>query len=797
MFHKLLENEFVLLDGAMGTMLQASGLALGGIPEELSVTNPELLIDIHKQYIHAGSQIIYANTFGANRYKMAESSYDAAYLIQTAIANAKKACEGTDCLVALDIGPIGQMLMPSGSMTFEEAYDMFREEVEAGQEADVIVIETMTDLLETKAAVLAAKENSDKPVLCTMTFEENHRTFTGVSVSAMALTLQGLGVDAIGLNCSLGPKEMYPIVEELAKWAKIPIILKPNAGLPDPQTNTYDITPEEFALYMEQCIALGVKIFGGCCGTTPAFIRAVKEMLKKHKYEPNTPIQEAAICSPSKTVVIDGPRVIGERINPTGKKRFKEALLNHDMSYILNQGIEQVKGGAEILDVNVGLPGIDEAAMMVETVTQLQGILDVPLQIDSTMPDVLEAALRHYNGKPIVNSVNGEQKSIETVLPLVKKYGAAVVGLTLDENGIPKTAEGRFAIAKRILDSALAYGIPKENVFIDCLTLTASAEQAAVMETVKALHRVKTELGLKTVLGVSNISFGLPNRELVNQNFLAMTLAAGLDLPIINPNVAVMMGAVRSYRLLANIDQDAKEFIEAYSHVNLTSKITAKESAGMVQTGEVKEERDIFHAIYNGLKEEGAAITKQLLETTDAMEIINSMLIPALDEVGKRFEAGTVFLPQLILSAEVAKTAFAVIKDELVRKNAAPISKGKIVIATVKGDIHDIGKNIVKVLLENYGYQVIDLGKDVPYEAVVKAAKEHQVKLVGLSALMTTTLVSMEKTIALLREEGLDCKVMVGGAVLTPEYAKEIGADYYAKDAKASVDIAKEVLDEC
>jgi 5-methyltetrahydrofolate--homocysteine methyltransferase len=793
-FHKLLENEFVILDGAMGTMLQAAGLPLGGIPEEFSVTHPELLVDIHKQYIAAGSQIIYANTFGANRYKMADSQYEADYLIEKAIENAKTACAGTDCLVALDIGPIGQMLVPSGNLSFEEAYDMFKQEVLAGKEADLIVIETMTDLLETKAALLAAKENSDKPVLCTMTFEQNHRTFTGVSVSSMALTLQGLGADAIGLNCSLGPKEMYPIVEELAKWVKIPMILKPNAGLPDPVTNHYDVTPEEFSQYMKECIPLGVKIFGGCCGTTPAYIKALTDALKEEHYVPNHPVCQAAICSPSKTVVIDGPRVIGERINPTGKKRFKEALQNHDIGYILSQGIEQVKGGAEILDVNVGLPGIDERAMMVETVTQLQGILDVPLQIDSTIPEVLEAALRCYNGKPIVNSVNGEQKSIETVLPLVKKYGAAVVGLTLDENGIPKSAEERFAIAKRILDAALAIGIPKEDVFIDCLTLTVSAEQAACMETVKALHRVKEELGLKTVLGVSNISFGLPNREMVNHNFLMMAMTQGLDLPIINPNVVSMMGAVRSYRLLTNIDKDARDYIANYSNVSMTSTVVEKNVPAGGSTAAQGETKDIFYAIYNGLKEEGSAITREMLKTTDAMEIINEMLIPALDEVGKRFEAGTVFLPQLILSAEVAKAAFAEIKTYLVNNNAAPIQKGKIVIATVKGDIHDIGKNIVKVLLENYGYQVIDLGKDVPYEAVVEAVQKENVKLVGLSALMTTTLVSMEKTIALLRENHCDCKVMVGGAVLTPEYAKQIGADYYSKDAKQSVDIAKEVL---
>ena len=795
-FKKLLEKDFVVLDGAMGTMLQQSGLELGGTPEELNFESEELLIGIHKKYIASGADIIYTNTFGANRYKLEESKYSVHDIINKAVINAKKACENTEALVALDIGPIGQLLEPAGSLSFDEAYEIFKEQVIAGKDADLVVIETMTDLSELKAAVLSVKENSDKPVICTMTFEENLRTFTGVSLSGMALTLQGLDVDALGINCSLGPKELYPVVRELSKWVHVPLVVKPNAGLPDPLTNAYDISADEFVGLMKELIPFGVKIFGGCCGTNADYIKALADMLSQERFVKIDNDIKSAICSATNTVVIDGPKIIGERINPTGKKLFKEALLNNDMGYILKQAIEQVKDGAEILDVNVGLPGIDEQDMMVTVVKQLQGIVDVPLQIDSTIPKVLEAALRVYNGKAIVNSVNGEMQSMRKVLPLVKKYGSAVVGLTLDEGGIPKKAEDRLAIAKKILDKALEYGIEKEDVYIDCLTLTASAEQEGVLETLRAVKMVKEELGLKTVLGVSNISFGLPNRELINQNFLAIALAYGLDLPIINPNVPSMTGAIRSYRLLANIDKDSREYIDAYSQVTYSNQMVKKvDSAQSISmTPAKKKENDIDYAIANGLKEEGAKITKQLLEHTDPMIIVNEMLIPALDDIGKKFEAGTIFLPQLILSADVAKEAFEVIKQHLSKNDNQPISKGKIVIATVKGDIHDIGKNIVKVLLENYGYTVIDLGKDVPYEAVLKAAVEHDAKLVGLSALMTTTLVSMEKTIALLRENNVDCKVMVGGAVLTPEYAKEIGADYYAKDAKKSVDIAKEVL---
>lgn len=783
MFNKLIkEKDFIIFDGAMGTQLQAKGLKTGECPEILSITHPEIVRDIHKSYIDAGSMVVYSNTFGANSYKLAESGYTVEEVVKASVKVAKEATDGTGALAALDIGPIGQLMEPTGSMSFDEAYEIYKEVILAGADADLIVFETMTDLAELKAGVLAAKENSSKPIVCTMTFEENMRTFTGCSVSSMALTLEGLGVDAMGVNCSLGPVQLRGVVEELAKWTTLPIIVKPNAGLPDPATGKYDLPPEEFAADMANGIVpLGATILGGCCGTTPEYIRQLSTALKNAKPYKRSTVVPSAVCSPSRTVVINQPRIIGERINPTGKKLFKEALRNNNLDYILTQGIEQINAGAEILDVNVGLPEIDEEQMMIRAIKGLQGVVDVPLQIDSTIPQVLESALRVYSGKPIVNSVNGEEKSLEAVLPLVKKYGAAVVGLTLDKDGIPKTAEGRFAIAEKIVKRANALGIKNSDIYIDCLTLTASAEQEGVLETLNALERVKKELGVKTVLGVSNISFGLPNRELVTSTFLTMALQKGLDLPIINPNIDAMTGAVRAYRLLANIDKNSVEFIQAYNNAD-TKKPQSE-----------KKEISLSYAIENGLKAEGAQVTEKLLESHSPMDIINDYLIPTLDKAGADFETGKIFLPQLIQSATVAQACFDVIKKKLISEDSAPVSKGKIVLATVKGDVHDIGKNIVKVLLENYGYTVIDLGKDVDYEEVVKATVDNNVKLVGLSALMTTTLKSMEETIALLRKN-CDCTVMVGGAVLTPDYAEKIGADYYSKDAKESVDIAKKVL---
>lgn len=780
-FYDLINNGgFIFLDGGMGTMLQLRGADMGKIPELLNINDPDAIIDIHRLYVESGSNIIYANTFGANRFKLRKSGHTVEEVVGRGVENAVKAACG-QALVALDIGPIGQLLEPSGTLKFEEAYDCFREIVLAGSRADIIVIETMTDLYEVKAAVLAAKENSDKPVLVTMTFEENMRTFTGVSPECMVSLLEGLGADAVGVNCSLGPKELLPVLDRICSLTSLPVIAKPNAGLPDPVTNKFNVGSEEFAESAVRLADIGVTLLGGCCGTTPEHIAAVVEALSGKERVRRSILRRSSVCSAVNHVNIDQPRVIGERINPTGKKRFKEALIENDIDYIIGQAVEQVNAGAEILDINVGLPEIDEKAMMIAAVKAVQSVCDAPLQLDSTRPDVLEAGLRVYNGKPIVNSVNGEDESLDAILPLVKKYGASVVGLTLDKQGIPKTAEGRFAIAEKILRRAMEYGIAREDVYIDCLTLTASAEQDGVMETLNALKRVKNELGLKTVLGVSNISFGLPNRELITRTFLTMALQNGLDLPIINPNTESIIGAVRAYRLLAGIDLNSAEFIKVYAQAQTPVTAAAKQIP------------DLSYAVENGLKSEAVKAAEAMLENTDPMEIINGHLIPALDEAGERFEKGKIFLPQLILTASAAQSCFEVIRGRLTTESSAEISKGKIVLATVKGDIHDIGKNIVKVLLESYGFTVIDLGKDVPPEAVVKAAVENEVKLVGLSALMTTTLGAMAETVALLNEKYPQCKTVVGGAVLTEAYAKQINADYYAKDAKQTVDIASEI----
>lgn len=783
-FRELLSGDgHILLDGAMGSVLQQHGLKLGGLPEELNFTEPDLIRSIHRSYIEAGAQGIYANTFGANRHKLQSSKYTVEQIVKQGIKLAREAAEGTDVLVGLDIGSLGRMLRPTGDMPVDEAYDMFREVMTAGREADFIAIETMTDLMEIKTALLAAKENTDLPVICTMSFEQNMRTFTGCSAAAMALTLSGLGADVIGMNCSLGPKDALPIVDEILKWSSVPALIRPNAGLPDPSTNLYNTTPEEYAEVMEQIAAKGVKVLGGCCGTTPDYIREVAKQIRGKTCVMPQPEIPAAVCSASSVVTIDTVRIIGERINPTGKKLFKEALKKHDLDYIMRQALEQTGAGAEILDVNVGLPDIDEKEMMLAAVNAIQSVTDAPLQIDTTELPVLEAALRIVSGKPIVNSVNGEDEKLDTVLPLVKKYGAAVVGLTLDENGIPKTAEERFAIAEKILRRAQEYGIPKRDVYIDCLTLTASAEQDGVKETLKALRMVTEKLGLKTVLGVSNISFGLPNRELVNSTFISLAMQCGLTLPIMNPNIASMTGAVRAFRLLSGYDRHGAEFIESYG-------AEVKKPTAAVPTSEM----DISDAVAAGLKAECAAAAERMLSSgIDPMEIINGKLIPALDAVGSKFEKGTIFLPQLIQSAGAAQAAFDVIKKAISERGGSGVSAGRVVLCTVKGDIHDIGKNIVKTLLENYGFDVIDLGKDVDYQDVVDAAIKYDVRLVGLSALMTTTLKSMENTIKLLHENNVNCKIVVGGAVLTPDYAEKIGADFYARDAKETVDIARKV----
>lgn len=777
--------EWTLLDGAMGTMLQAAGMPVGQLPELWNIQHPEIVTNIQRAYVEAGSRVIFANTFGANRHKLSGSGYDVEAVISAGIRAAREAAGDEPVRVALDVGPIGQLLEPLGTLSFAEAYDIFREMVTAGERAgaDLIVFETMSDLYEAKAAILAAKEHTNLPVWVTMTFEATGRTFVGVTVPAMSMTLTGLGVDALGFNCSLGPKELLPMVEELAHWTNLPLILKPNAGLPDPSTGAYTITPEEFAEEMVQAAKLGVTIMGGCCGTTPDFIKALGSRLAETRPGTRSKADRHGVCSATQAVELQGVRVIGERINPTGKKRFQQALREGDMGYILERGLEQQDAGADILDVNVGLPGIDESAMMTRVVKALQGVVDLPLQIDSSDPTAIEAGLRAVNGKAIVNSVNGNQEVLDTVLPLCKKYGAAVVGLTMDHRGIPQTAEQRIEIARRILEMALAYGIPREDVFIDCLTLTVSAQQEQAAETLKAVRYVREELGLHTVLGVSNISFGLPAREQITVSFLTQAMYAGLDLPIINPNQQAVMDAVAAFRVLSGQDRDSAAYIERFAEMPEPA-VTAKQSGAVT----------LETAIARGLKEETAALTQKALETMSELDVVNNLLIPALDLVGDRYEKQEIFLPQLIHAANAACEGFEIIKKRIAQRGEGSVSKGKIVIATVQGDIHDIGKNIVKVVLENYGYTVIDLGRDVPVETVVEAVIREDVRLVGLSALMTTTVVSMAETIAAIRASGHSCKIMVGGAVLTPEYAAEIGADFYAKDAKQSADIARQVL---
>ena len=780
-------TELIILDGGMGTQLQAAGLPMGQAPELWNVTEPEKVTAVHRRYVEAGSKVLYTNTFGVNRLKTARIGHSVRELVEGGVRCARAAA-GTEAVrVALDIGPLGQILEPLGTLKFEEAYDIFREIVEAGRDAgaDLIVIETMSDLYEVKAAVLAARENSTLPVWVTMTFEAGGRTFVGTTVSAMGLTLSGLGVDAMGFNCSLGPKELLPMIRELRRWTDKPLILKPNAGLPDPATGEYRITPEEFAAELETAPEDGVQMLGGCCGTTPDFIRALNAAMRGARMPSPRPERRSGVCSASQTAAFGPVRVIGERINPTGKKRFQQALRENDIDYIVARGIEQQDAGADLLDVNVGLPGINEPEMMTRVVKALQAVVDLPLQIDSSDPAAIEAGLRAVNGKAIVNSVNGKAEVLRSILPICRKYGAAVVGLCMDENGIPQTWQERVAIAKRILDAALAAGIPKEDVLIDCLTLTVSAQQEQAAETLKALHAVREELGLHTVLGVSNISFGLPARENITVSFLTQALYAGLDLPILNPNQTAVMDAVASFRVLSGEDRDSEAYIRRFAAAESESKKT---------TPAPGKDMNLADCILRGLKAETAAITRRELETRSEMDVINQLLIPALDRVGELYEKQEIFLPQLINAANAACGGFDVIKERIAKSGADSVSKGKIVLATVFGDIHDIGKNIVRVVLENYGYTVIDLGRDVPAETIVETVIREDVKLVGLSALMTTTVKSMADTIAAIRKSGHDCKIMVGGAVLTPDYAAEIGADYYARDAKQSADIARMVL---
>ena len=795
----------ILLDGGMGTMLQAAGLKLGARPEELNLTDPTLIEGIHAQYAAAGSRIINANTFGASAHKLAGSAYTLEEVIAAGIANCKRACAPYGALAALDVGPLGELLEPNGTRTFEDAVAEFGRIVRAGAAAgaDLIFFETFTDLYELKAALLAAKENSTLPILASMSFEAGGRTFTGCTVESFAATARGLGADAIGINCSLGPREIFPMAKRLAEAVpgSFPVFVKPNAGLPRADGSGYDITPQLYAMQMKPYRELHLFAAGGCCGTTPEFIRLLNGVFADcQPGRPDHPMQ-SVICSPVSCVNVDGITVVGERINPTGKKRFQQALREQDMNYILEQAVSQAEAGAQILDVNVGAPGVDEPALMEQVVKALQSVVSLPLQLDSSHADALERGLRVYNGKPIVNSVNGEPEVLEKVLPLCKKYGAAVVGLAIDQKGIQPGAEDRVAIARRIKEAALAAGIPQEDLYIDCLTLTASAQQKDVLATVEALHTCKTELGVRTILGVSNISFGLPCRTYLNTTFLTMAMYAGLDLAIMNPSSEEMMAAVYAYNVLTNRDPQSTRYIERYANRVPASTALAQANQNAVeaqgaQPGDAAEVSGpyapLIKAVEKGLKGEAAAQTRALLETKEALELVDEALIPALDIVGNKYEKGTLYLPQLLQAASAAQSAFEEIKTAIAKKGGTSESKGRIVIATVKGDVHDIGKNIVKVILENYGFEVIDLGRDVPVETVVNTVREKNVHLVGLSALMTTTLKSMEETIAALHAAKLDCKIMVGGAVLTPEYAEKIGADWYAKDAKRSADIAKE-----
>ncbi len=802
-------EEIRILDGAMGTMLQKEGMGTEESTTRFGITHPHILKKIHKKYIEAGSDVIYAATFGINRLKSGELGMPVEEAMKRAVGAATEAAEeafeknGRRVFTALDIGPLGELLEPMGTLTFEEAYDVFREMVLLGEKygTDMAVIETMTDLYEVRAAVLAVKENSDMPVMVSMTFEENGRTFTGVSLEAMAITAEALGVDAVGINCSLGPSEILPMAEKLKSLTSLPVFAKPNAGLPDPSTGQYDITAEMFAGEMAKYLEAGVDIIGGCCGTTEEYIKLMAEKMevldggrreKKSGYTSREKSRGLRVCSGSAVVKADHVAVIGERINPTGKKRLKQALLDEDFDYIMAQAIEQADAGAEIIDVNVGVPGVDDVKLLPAVVKKLQSVTDLPLQIDSSNPQAIEAALRVYNGKPIVNSVNGEDSVMEDILPIVKKYGAAVIGLTLDDKGIPDSAEGRVAIAERILKKAREAGLPEEDVIIDCLALTASAQQKEVNETLKAIRLVKEKLGLKTALGVSNISFGLPARNLINRTFFTMAMECGLDLPIINPNDEDMMASLAAFNVLKNIDKNAVKYIDRYG-ADETEPEKGKAPSG-IYGGNPHE--DIFYFIEKGMKAETAEAVEKLLESHEELETVNNFLIPALDNVGKGFERGTIFLPQMLQAASAAQGGFDVIKASLSAGEREAVSLGRVALATVKGDIHDIGKNIVKVIMENYGYQVIDLGRDVPAEKIAAVAKEKNLRLIGLSALMTTTLKSMEETIKAVKEAAPQCRIMAGGAVLTEEYAKSIGADFYCGDAMKSVEAAQEVFNE-
>lgn len=780
-------KRILFFDGGMGTLLQEQGLQAGELPETWNLKNPEPIIQIHKAYLAAGADIILANTFGANRFKYGE---DLEKIVTAGVANAKKAVaeSGKKAYVALDIGSTGKLLKPMGTLDFEEAVGVFAEIIRVGEKAgaDIILIETMSDTYELKAAVLAAKENSTLPIMATVIFDESKKMLTGASPQVVVSLLEGLGVDALGINCGLGPKQMKEIVKELLKYASIPVIVNPNAGLPRSENGktVFDVGAEEFAEDMEEIVTMGAWFAGGCCGTTPVHIQAMVEKCKEITPVPITPKNYTFVTSYSTAVELGGrPVIIGERINPTGKSKFKQALRDHNIDYILEEGVKQEDSGAHILDVNVGLPEIDEAAMMETIVYELQSIMPIPLQIDTTNMEAMERALRIYNGKPMINSVNGKAEIMEQVFPLVKKYGGVVVGLALDEDGIPDTTEGRLAIAEKIYQTGEKYGISRKDIVIDALVMTMSTNNESAKITLDTVKEI-TARGGKTVLGVSNISFGLPQRELINAAFFTMAMNNGLSAGIINPNAKAMRQAYDTFCVLGGYDAQCMNYIENYA-VTDAPNAAAKPAAAKL---------NLTDSIIKGLKDQAYRATEEELKTKEPMEIINGELVPALDVVGQGFEKGTMFLPQLLMSAEAAKAGFEAIRQYVQSHGEAQEKKATIVIATVKGDIHDIGKNIVKVLLENYGYEVIDLGKDVPPEKIVETVVDKHAPLVGLSALMTTTVVNMEESIKELHKEAPWCKIMVGGAVLTQEYADMIGADFYGKDAMQSVYYAERLL---
>ncbi|MBQ9833396.1 MAG: homocysteine S-methyltransferase family protein [Clostridia bacterium] len=788
-FRQLLGKQILFFDGAMGTMLQAAGLSAGELPDLWSVTNREKVKDIHLDYLKAGCNIIKTNTFGCNALKMADSGYSVEEVAKAAVEAAKSAIadmgdDGEPRFIALDIGPTGKLLKPLGDLEFEKAYELFSQTVKAGAQAgaDLVLIETMSDTYELKAAVLAAKAVCDLPICATVVLDKRGKLLTGASVSAVCALLEGLGVDALGFNCSLGPREMMEHVRELARISSLPIILNPNAGLPRQENGrtVFDVTPAEFALLMEEPAREMAHLLGGCCGTTPEHIKKLVEKCSNITPVPVTKKTKTVVSSFTHAVVLDEhPILIGERINPTGKARLKQALRENDYDFVLREGLGQAERGADVLDVNAGLPDINEAEVLKELVVRLQSVTDLPLQIDTADEKAMENALRAYNGKPLINSVNGKQESMNTILPLVKKYGGVVVALTLDESGIPETADGRVEIARKIINRAAEFGIDKKDIIVDPLTLTVSAGEQNGRITLEALRRIKQELGVKTSLGVSNVSFGLPRRDLLNASFFALALGAGLDAAIMNPYAEMMMDVYNASLTLLGKDEKSERFIAKYSGTQAENKPAATQQMTLTD------------AILNGLSGDAAALTAQELESKSPMDVIENMMIPALDKAGIGFEKGTLFLPQLLMCAEAARSAFEVIKSKM-GSNAGE-SRGKVVVATVKGDIHDIGKNIAKSMLENYRFEVVDVGKDVPAEEIVKAAIENNVKLVGLSALMTTTVVNMEETIKALHEAVPDCAIMVGGAVLTKEHAEKIGADAFVGDAMASVRFAESI----